>query len=122
MAASPGRPHPLACGTKTPGGHLSPLPPVVVSPNLDPDSTQEATPVRFKVPLASVVAATTIAGVAGAYAFVGGTALTSTPSSATVTASAGGLKASAAGAAAAVATSGAVPSARVELPIPQAPL
>jgi hypothetical protein len=43
--------------------------------------------VQFKVPLASVVAATLIAGIAGAYAFVGGSAnLNSSPSSATVTA------------------------------------
>ena len=77
---------------------------------------------RFKVPMASVVAATTIAAVAGVYALVGSTAtLSSLPSSATVTASAAGLKATAAGTAASIATSGEIPSASVELPIPSLP-
>jgi hypothetical protein len=80
---------------------------------------QEAEPVQFKVPVASVVAATLIAGIAGAYAFVGGTAnLNSSPSSATVTASAAGLKATGNGATAGFDATGDVPSGSIELPIP----
>ena len=78
---------------------------------------------QFKVPVASVVAATLIAGIAGAYAFVGGTAnLNSSPSSATVTASAAGLKATANGATAEFDATGDVPSGSIELPIPPLPV
>jgi len=78
--------------------------------------------VQFKVPVASVVAATLIAGVAGAYAFVGSANLSSSPSSATVTASAAGLKATANGITAQVDNTGAVPSGNIELPIPPLPI
>ena len=78
---------------------------------------------QLKVPVASVVAATLIAGVAGAYAVVGNTvSFSSSPSSATVTASAAGLKANAAGASAGLDTTGDIPSASIELPIPPLPI